>query len=137
MDVRAPVDILYVEDDEVDVQSACRTFKKVNALIKIDTAKSGAEAMDKLYGRNKQEAIHPKIILLDLNLPNMDGIEFLKQLRQDPQFYDITVFVLTGAFTTKEKLALEPLNVREHFIKPLEYSDALKVFWALEASYPG
>ncbi|GGI83257.1 response regulator [Legionella impletisoli] len=137
MDNHAPVDILYVEDDEVDIKSACRTFKKVNALIKVEAAKSGAEAFDKLCGRNQEESIHPKIILLDLNLPNMDGIEFLKKLRENPEFADITVFVLTGTFTTKEKLALESLNVRDHFIKPLEYSDALKIFWALEASFPG
>ncbi|STX52100.1 two component response regulator [Legionella busanensis] len=128
------IDILCVEDDEIDVQSVKRAFNKLNSKLKIAIASNGKQALDKLYGQNGEEKIYPKVILLDINMPKMNGIEFLQALRADLAFIDIQVFVLTGSYTTKEKLAMESLNIRGHIIKPLEYSDALNIFWALEST---
>ncbi|KGP63362.1 chemotaxis protein CheY [Legionella norrlandica] len=127
------IDILYLEDDEVDIQSAQRAFQKVSSSIKIEVAKNGNQALDKLYGRNNEKKIHPKVILLDINLPKMNGIEFLKDLRADQTFTDIEVYVLTAAYTSQDKLALEPLNIRGHLIKPLDYGEAIKLFWVLQS----
>ncbi len=127
------VDILCVDDDDVDVQGMQREFTKVNALLKIAIAKNGTEALNKLYGREGENKIHPKIILLDINMPKMNGIEFLRALRDDADFTDVEVFILTGSYSTKDKIAMQDLNVRGHIIKPLGYGDALNVFWALQA----
>ncbi|HAT8729207.1 TPA: response regulator [Legionella pneumophila] len=134
MDLAADkIDILYLEDDEVDIQSVERVFHKISSLIKIEIAKSGNQALDMLYGRNKENKIHPKLILLDINIPKMNGIEFLKELRADSQFTDIEVFVLTAAYTSKDKQAFESLNIRGHLIKPLDYGEAIKLFWILQS----
>lgn len=127
------VDILYLEDDEVDIQSVQRVFHKISSLIKIEVAKDGNQALDMLYGRNKENKIHPKVILLDINMPKMNGIEFLTELRADSSFTDIEVFILTAAYTSKDKLVLEPLNIRGHLIKPLDYGEAIKLFWVLQS----
>ncbi|AHE66355.1 response regulator [Legionella oakridgensis] len=128
------IDIFYIEDDEVDILGMEREFKKINELLEIAVAKDGHQALNKLYGRNGEEKLHPKIILLDINLPKMNGIEFLKLLRADPTFIDIEVFILTGAFNTQDKMAMKDLNVRGHIIKPLEYEDALNLLWALQSA---
>ncbi|KTC66242.1 two component response regulator (plasmid) [Legionella adelaidensis] len=125
------IDILYVEDDEVDIQGMIREFKKVNSLLKIQVAKNGVQALDKLYGRNGEEKVIPKVILLDINMPQMNGIEFLKELRSNPEFGSIEVYILTGAYTTSDKMALRDLHVAGSIVKPIEYSDALNVFWSL------
>lgn len=128
------VDILYIEDDEIDIHHAQREFQKVNKLLKLTAVRNASKALDMLYGRNQEVKISPKIILLDLNMPELSGVEFLKELRADNYFLDIKVFILTGAFSTDEKLAMQDLNVRGHIIKPMEYKDALNVFWALQDS---
>lgn len=125
------IDILYVDDDEVDVQGMMREFKKINTLLNISVAKNGIEALNHLYGRNGKDKLHPKVILLDINMPQMNGIEFLSELRADADFGSIVVYVLTSSFSTKEKIALRDLNVAGFIVKPLEYPDALNVFWAL------
>lgn len=130
-DADSNVDILYVEDDEIDMMGMLREFKKVNALLKITTATDGVEALNRLYGRNGAEKVTPKIILLDINMPKMNGIEFLTELRSNPEFGAIVVYVLTGSYSSKEKMAMRDLNVAGFIVKPLEYPDALNVFWAL------
>ncbi len=127
------VDILYIEDDDIDVLSVQREFKKVNHLIHIATAGDGIQAMDMLYGRNNMKKLPslPKVILLDVNLPRMGGIEFLKNLRADANFNSIVVYLLTSSYNTQEKLAIKDLNVAGCIVKPLLYSDALNVFWGL------
>jgi CheY-like chemotaxis protein len=128
---QASVDILYVEDDEVDIQGMEREFKKVNSQIQIHIAQHGVQALNMLYGREGEEKIDPKIILLDINMPKMNGIDFLKEVRGNPEFGTIEVYILTGSYTTSDKVALRDLHVAGCIVKPLEYSDALNVFWAL------
>ena len=127
------IDILYVDDDEVDIQCVQREFKKVSNLLHIDVARDGTQALDKLYGRNGMEKLDPspKMILLDINMPKMSGIEFLQTLRRDPDFNDTAIYILTVSYTTKDKLALHDLKVSGFIVKPLEYSDALNIFWTL------
>lgn len=125
-------DILYIEDNEADIQSVQGIFKKVNDLLSIVAVKSGAEAFDKLYGRHGHEKIAiPKLILLNNNLSQDSSIEFLKFLRADPELSTSAVYILTASFTTEDKLALQDFNIAGYIIKPLEYSDALNLFWSL------
>ncbi len=126
-------DILYVEDDEVDIQCAQREFKRVNELLKVAIARDGVEALDMLYGRNGKVKLipAPKVILLDINMPKMNGIEFLKELRSDPDFNSTAIYILTVSYATKDKLAFRDLKVAGFIVKPMEYSDALNIFWSL------
>lgn len=126
------VDIFYVEDDEIDILSVKRAFRNISKDISIEVAHDGDVALNQLYGIDMDERIHPHIILLDINMPRMNGIEFLKRLRSDGQYADVGVYILTGAYTTQDKLAMQDLNVCGQIIKPLEYSDALTLYWALQ-----
>lgn len=126
------VDILYVEDDVVDVEGMQRIFKKVKESCAIEVASNGEEALNKLLGKNGEEKIHPKVILLDINIPKVNGIDLLKMIRKEPALICTEVFILTNAYTSKDKLAIKDLNVRGQIIKPLEYGDALNIYWATQ-----
>lgn len=134
MDVMdSSIDILYVEDDEVDILNVEREFQKVNSQINIAVARDGVDALNQLYGRNGQVKLDPapKVILLDINLPKLNGIDFLRALRADSDFNNIHVYILTASYNTKDKLAISDLRVTGCIIKPLQYEDALNVFWTL------
>lgn len=126
------VDILYVEDDLVDVEGVKRMFKKVKESCAIEIALNGEDALNKLYGRGGEEKIHPKVILLDINVPKVNGIDLLKIIRQDPKFIFIEVFILTNSYTKEDKLAIKDLHVKGQIVKPLEYSDALNIYWVTQ-----
>ena len=77
------LNILLVEDDEVDVMNVRRAFEKAHIANPVYVAGNGIEALEKL--RNGEIPNHRRLVLLDLNMPRMNGIEFLKELRRDPQ----------------------------------------------------
>ena len=133
------VSILLVEDDEVDVMNVLRTFKKNHIANPVHVAGNGLEALAKLRGTNGEEKIKPtpKIILLDINMPKMNGLEFLKELRADPDLHSISVFVLTTSDEEKDRVAAYDMNVAGYILKPVEpgkFVEAVKtlhVFWSL------
>ncbi|KTD61397.1 response regulator [Legionella spiritensis] len=125
-------DILYIEDDVIDIQGTQRELKKVNDIFSIEVALDGEDALNKLYGRNGEQKIYPKVILLDINLPKMNGIDLLKTIRSDPALAETEVFVLTGTCIKADKLKMKGLNIKGHIVKPLGYGDALNVFWATQ-----
>ncbi|MEQ6341684.1 MAG: response regulator [Gammaproteobacteria bacterium] len=116
------VNILLVEDDEVDAMNVKRAFKKTNICNPLFHAGNGLEALDMLRGTGGVEKIIPKprIILLDLNMPRMNGIEFLHELRADPELHDISVVVLTTSNEERDKVAAYNLNVAGYILKPVE-----------------
>lgn len=135
-----PVTILLVEDDEVDVMNVKRAFKKSNISNPLLIANNGIEALDIL--RKEQEGVkRPQVILLDLNMPKMGGIEFLKELRADEALHSISVFVMTTSNEEKDKVDAYNLNVAGYILKPLsmdQFIDAvsvLKSYWTL-CQYP-
>lgn len=97
------VTILLVEDDEVDVMNVKRAFKKNNILNPLLIARNGIEALDVLRDEELDQP-KPKIILLDLNMPKMGGIEFLKEIRKDPVLHGISVFVMTTSNEDNDKV---------------------------------
>jgi CheY-like chemotaxis protein len=125
--------VLLVEDDEVDIESVQREFKKVKIAVDLHIARNGVEALDKLYGRNGEQKLFPppRAILLDINMPKMNGIEFLKTLRQDPEFKHTSVYILTMSYNTRDKVATHGLNLAGYIVKPLECEDVLRVYWSL------
>jgi CheY-like chemotaxis protein len=137
------INILLVEDDIVDVMNVKRAFKKNNISNPLFVAENGVEALEMLRGTEEKPAISPlpKIILLDLNMPKMGGIEFLKVLRADENFKDLSVFVMTTSNEDNDKVEAYKLNVAGYILKPLSMSDFVKAvstlhsYWML-CEYP-
>lgn len=129
----SPFHILFVEDDDVDIQAVEREIVKLDVPIQLHYARDGIEALDMLYGKNgvTRLAPIPHLILLDINLPRMSGTEFLKKLQEDPEFKHIPVYFLTTAYTTHDKMATKGLHIAGHIIKPLQYDELMQIYWSL------
>lgn len=137
------INILLVEDDEVDIMNVKRAFKKNNINNPLYVAGNGVEALNMLRGEHDTEKIpRPRIILLDLNMPKMGGIEFLKEMRKDNDLKNISVFVMTTSNEDNDKVDAYNLNVAGYILKPLSMESfvaavsTLKNYWML-CEYPG
>lgn len=128
------VNILLVEDDEVDVMNVKRAFSKNNIKNELFVAGNGVEALDML---RSMIVPLPRIIILDINMPKMNGIEFLKVLREDENLKNISVFVMTTSNEDSDKINAYNLNVAGYILKPLSFEKfitsvaTLKNFWSL------
>ena len=128
------VNILLIEDDEVDVMNVKRAFSKNNIKNELFVAGNGVEALDML--RTSIVPL-PRIIILDINMPKMNGIEFLKILREDDNLKNISVFVMTTSNEDSDKINAYNLNVAGYILKPLSFEKfitsvaTLKNFWSL------
>ncbi len=110
------VNILLVEDDEVDVQGLTRAFKKLKVANPITVARDGIEALE-LLRSDRAKDLHPYLIILDLNMPRMNGIEFLTEIRSDPELKKSIVFVLTTSKADEDKTEAYRLNVAGYIVK--------------------
>ncbi len=112
------VHILLVEDDEVDVDFLRRAFVKANIANKVTVARDGYEALEILKGEGGHLRLpRPYIILLDINMPRMNGLEFLRALRQDAELGSSVVFMLTTSSAQKDMLAAYDEHVAGYFLK--------------------
>jgi CheY-like chemotaxis protein len=131
----SPLNILLVEDDEVDVMNVKRAFDKNHITNPLFVAGNGLEALEKL--RSGEVPQGRRIVLLDLNMPKMNGIEFLRQLRNDPALAPTPVVVLTTSNNDRDKIDAFNLNVAGYLVKPVtfaEFSDlmvTLNKYWTL------
>lgn len=128
------IHILLVEDDEVDVMNVQRAFKKSNILNPLYMAANGLEALAVLRQENEIEPAMPqsrRLILLDLNMPKMNGIEFLRELRQDESLRSIPVIVLTTSNEDRDKVEAYNLNVAGYILKPVTFSNFVEVMSTL------
>jgi len=116
--------ILLVEDDAVDVMTVRRAFKDLRITNPLDTAEDGEAALTFLQGETKQE---PGLILLDLNMPRMNGIELLQELKQDARLRRIPVVVLTTSRQEEDRAASFDLSVAGYMIKPVDYRQFVEV----------
>jgi CheY-like chemotaxis protein len=129
------LNILLVEDDEVDVMNVKRAFQKNHITNPLHVAGNGEEALELL--RNGSIPRERRIVLLDLNMPKMNGIEFLRELRADPQLGGIPVVVLTTSNAEQDKVNAYNLNVAGYLLKPVTFINfcdvmaALNKYWAL------
>ena len=129
------LNILLVEDDEVDVMNVQRAFKKNNIANPLTVAGNGLDALEKL--RNGEVPRDRRIILLDLNMPKMNGIEFLRELRADPVLSVTPVVVLTTSNDDRDKIEAYHLNVAGYLLKPVTFTNFCEVmatlnkYWAL------
>jgi CheY-like chemotaxis protein len=134
MDERV-INILLVEDDEVDIMTVKRAFAKANITNPLYVAHNGLEALEVL----RKEDLPPKrrLILLDVNMPKMNGIEFLRELRKDPALQQISVVVLTTSNEERDRIEAFKLNVAGYLLKPVTFQQFAEVmstinkYWAL------
>jgi CheY-like chemotaxis protein len=113
--------ILLVEDDELDVISFERSLKKLEIQCELFVAHNGKEALQILL--DSQAPLKPDLVLLDLNMPKMGGVEFLKAIRDDKRFDSLKVFIMTTSSETADRKMTEELGVSGYIIKPLSYTD--------------
>jgi len=116
--------ILLVEDDELDVISFERTLKKLNVPYDLYIAHNGKEALSLLT--DVKEPMHPDVIVLDLNMPKMNGVEFLRALRNEKKFDLVKIFIMTTSSEASDRTIAEELGITGYFIKPLSYTDNTK-----------
>ncbi len=134
------INILLIEDDQVDVMNVQRAFRKGNITNPLYIAGNGLEALAMLRGTENSQPVVPterRLILLDLNMPKMNGIEFLQALRADPDLKQTPVVVLTTSNEEKDRVSAYNLNVAGYLLKPVTFGTfvelmaALNHYWAL------
>lgn len=115
--------ILLVEDDELDVMSVRRSLKTLDIPHELHTAFNGVEALKLLMGFSQDAPLEspPDIILLDLDMPRMNGLEFLSILRSDVRLKDIRVYLMTTSGELNDRHAIDKLGVSGYLIKPMRY----------------
>ena len=132
--------ILLVEDDPRDTELTMTALEEYHLSNEVVVATDGAEALDYLFGRGKfqgRNSENPAVLLLDLKLPKVDGLEVLQQIRSDEKLKMIPVVVLTSSREERDKLASYQLGVNAYVVKPVdfhEFVNAIKelgVFWAI------
>lgn len=131
---------LLIDDDEVDVMSVERAFKKNNISNPLYTATNGLEALALLRGNEMSKLLPGQriLILLDLNMPKMGGIEFLRELRADPELKALPAIVLTTSNEDKDRVEAYNLKVAGYIIKPVTSNKFMEVmvklneYWAHE-----
>jgi CheY-like chemotaxis protein len=139
--------ILIVEDDPKDVELTLTALEEYNLANEVVVTGNGADALDYLYCRgtfSTRSSDNPAVILLDLKLPKVDGLEVLKQIKSDDNLKIIPVVVLTSSREEKDMVASYKLGVNAYVVKPVDFHEfvnairELGVFWAIiNAPPPG
>jgi CheY-like chemotaxis protein len=132
------VNILVVEDDELDVRTLKRGLHDLRILNPLSRAADGIEALEILRGENgRQRLPRPNLILLDLNMPRMGGLEFLDELRSDPELQRSIVFVMTTSADEADRFRAYDRHVAGYMLKDspgrtfLEAISMLEHYWRI------
>jgi DNA-binding response OmpR family regulator len=132
--------ILLVEDDPKDVELTLTALEEYNLANEVIVARDGEEALEYLYSRGKfktRSSDNPAVMLLDLKLPKVDGLEVLKQVKSEEKLRMIPIVVLTSSKEEKDMVASYKLGLRAYVVKPVdfhEFVNAIKelgIFWAV------
>ena len=132
--------ILLVEDSEKDIELALEALDEYHLANDVIVAHDGAEALDYLYRRGPFAANtsgQPVLVLLDLKMPKVDGMEVLRQIKEDPQLKRIPVVMMTSSREERDLVRSYDLGVNAYVVKPVKFLDfvesvkQLGVFWAL------
>jgi CheY-like chemotaxis protein len=132
--------ILLVEDDPKDVELTLTALEEYKLANEVVIARDGEEALDYLYRRGKfttRLTDNPAVLLLDLKLPKVDGLEVLQQIKADAKLKLIPVVVLTSSHEEKDMITSYRLGVNAYVVKPVEFHEfvnavkELGIFWAL------
>jgi CheY-like chemotaxis protein len=128
--------LLHVEDDDLCIMGLVRAFKKAKIANPISFAHDGIDALEMLRGTNGRERLpRPYLILLDLNMPRMGGVEFLKELRKDEDLKKSIVFIMTTSSADEDKVKVYNLGVAGYILKSnpanafMEATALLDIYW--------
>ncbi|HSK89609.1 MAG TPA: response regulator [Anaerolineales bacterium] len=142
------VEILLVEDNLRDAELTIRALKRSNLANRVFHAVDGAEALDFLFGRGKykrsspvdegtQIAVTPKVVLLDLKLPKVNGLEVLRSMKSDPRLHTIPVVIVTSSAEDPDIRAAYDLGANGYVIKPVQFDEFIEamnkvgVYWLM------
>jgi two-component system, response regulator len=141
-----PVEILLVEDNPNDVELALHALRKNNLTNRVEVVRDGEEAIDFIFGKgansNGRRHERPKLILLDLKLPKVDGLEVLERLKSDPESRSIPVVVLTSSREESDIVKSYELGVNSYIVKPVDFEQfteavrQLGLYWVLLNQQP-
>ena len=146
---RTGIEILLVEDNINDAELTIRALKKVNLADQLVHVNDGAEALELLFGKKGEEGTHeislPKVILLDIKMPKVDGIEVLRQLKANDKTKNIPVVIMTSSKEQQDIINSYNLGVNSYVVKPVEFQNFaravsdLGLYWLLvnETPYRG
>lgn len=146
MMMEAPVEILLVEDSPHDAELTLHTLRKNHLANHVELMRDGAEALDFIFARGKYENRSvedvPKVILLDLKLPKVDGLEVLRAIKSDPRTRTIPVVVMTSSREEQDMVESYALGVNSYVVKPVDFSqftEAVRqagLYWVLLNQLP-
>jgi len=142
-----PVDILLVEDNPHDVELTLHALREHRLANRIEVARDGVEALDFLFGTGayagRRVENGPRVVLLDLKLPRVDGLEVLRQIKADPRTQIIPVVVLTSSREERDVIASYRLGVNSYIVKPVDFEQFTRAmrdigfYWVLLNEPPG
>lgn len=135
------VEILLVEDNPRDAELTIRALKKHNLANRLFHVSDGAEALDFLFGRGKYEGrrtdISPKVVLLDLKLPRVNGLEVLRSMKSDPNLHTVPVVMVTSSAEDPDIRAAYDLGANGYVIKPVQFDSFIEamskvgIYWLM------
>jgi len=137
---RSEVEILLVEDNPSDVELTLRTLKKHGLANSVVVLRDGAEALEFLLG--KSPGGRPRLVLLDLKLPKVDGLQLLQQIRADERTRTLPVVIMTSSNEERDVVESYRLGVNSYVVKPVEFElfsktvAELGLYWVLVNRYP-
>lgn len=139
------VEILLAEDSEADGEMTLRALRKNNLANEVIWVRDGAEALDFIFGRGhyQHRQSRPKLVLLDIKMPKVDGIEVLRQIKQNEQTKAIPVVIMTSSAEDRDIVESYQLGVNSYVVKPVEFEQfvdtvaKLGYYWSLVNRVPG
>lgn len=125
MPTHSEVEVLLVEDNPHDAELTLRALRKRNLVNTVVHVRDGQEALDWLFGlgafAGRDPGVHPKVVLLDLKLPKVDGLEVLRAVRSDPRTQLLPVVVVTSSSEDRDVVESYKLNVNSYVVKPVNF----------------
>lgn len=139
-----PVQVLVVEDDPMDLELTMRALQKHNFVNDVLVARDGVEAVNMLLGSDEHQPVDPLpgVILLDLKLPRLSGLEVLRRIKADPRTRRIPVIMLTSSADDKDIASCYQAGANSYIVKPIRFDqlvEAMRIvglFWMVVAALP-
>ena len=140
------IEILLVEDNAADAEMTMRALRRNNIVNKLHWVKDGAEALDYMFRTgsysSRDRASSPRLIMLDIKMPKVDGIEVLRRLKADAATSSVPVVVMTSSNEERDVVETYRLGVNSYIVKPVEFEDFLEtvakigLYWMLTNRVP-